>query len=210
MPRTRRLLGALLTLALNGCANDSSSPTKTVVIQTDVRDTYLDQFKVLAQDRWNAIARDDRSVLVYGRNSDRQWKRLVSLDLPADWNAEVDRGFNTFVDEAGLTEAYLRFCEVIWGQRTLEKSDVVSSASLMDHLPYRGPIKLSPFSAPEPPRCFGSEGRYAFFVTDTGTTDIVGDGYCGQTAMNGPRLVLFRADNGRDWLVFAEAQLDGR
>lgn len=208
MAHARRLAQALALLAFMGCAAETSSSLGSIANQADVRDAYLSQFRVLAQDRWNAIARDDRSLLVYGRNADREWKLVVTLELPADWRTEVARRFETFVDEARLSEAYLRFCEVIWGQRELAKTEIVSSASQMDHLPYRGPVRLPATSAAEPPRCFGSEGRYAYFIADPGTTDIVGDGYCGQVAMSGPRLVLFRADNGRDWLVLAEAELN--
>jgi hypothetical protein len=189
-----------------------STNTRPLSLNDEVRNAYLNELKILAVDDHFAVARSRTDVLEFERN--RTGSRIVRLRLPiaADWVEGSTHGFSAFVDETRLRRSYSSYLKLTQGETVLE-SPVSSESPLASKIPRRANLAISRdgqligIDAYEV-HCLGSDGRYAFCVVTGINAGHPIDG-CFNT-VGFPRLVVFRADNGRDWKVYDEGVIPSK
>jgi len=197
----------LTPILLAGCASPvrdgpASSP------EDEIRRSFCDQLRVLAVDGNRAVARSASEVLAYERGADQRWVLITSVPLPADWEDEAASGFSTYADESRLRSSYLSFLRLTTG-KPVDPDPRSEKSPLLGQVRRRQIFSCEPLcnvvdeSLTYSVHCTGTEGRYGFFLVDGLFEGCVAD-WC-LSVMAYPRFVVFRADDGKQWLVFDEA-----
>src|SRR5262245_49591938 len=100
-------LQALLVLGCAGRIDDAAQ------VETDIRRAYADSLELLAIDRFAVLARTDRELVAFLRDSRGAWAFAGSAALPDDWSAWTAVGFDTYVDEDRLRQSYQAYLAVV-------------------------------------------------------------------------------------------------
>jgi hypothetical protein len=200
-----------------------SANNQPLSLNDEIRRTYVDELKILTVDGRFAVARSSTQILEFERNKSDSWDIRLRLPIAEDWIDQSISGFSTYVDEERLRLAYVAYL------RLVEGNDVTDSP-----LSKKSPLPLAPsrrcnLSAEYAayagtPRaidrtangagvfavhCLGSDGRYAFFVVTGLSRGTPFDSLCFNIECY-PRLVILRADNGKDWKVYDEGVIQNR
>ena len=167
------------------------------------------------------LCRTDHVLYVVYRSGDGCWLVASCRSIPLDWLADVRRGFSTYVDDALLNAAFWDLVNARKGARQQDVVDALSSTSplVMAGVPQTGilfedevrrPLTLYPVDPGDwydvqQFHLLVAEGRYAIARvvarhTHEGKID-------GSRALvhfrNSDSVVVFRADNGKEWKVFS-------
>ena len=178
-----------------------------------IRAAWANQLAILAGDERYAVARNDAHLIAFRRDRDDAWRVSAELPFAPDWRGAVEGGFTTNVDTDRLRAAYGRYLD--WCAKPTASAPPWSSrsplASRSSH-DFLILVDRAPDVADDRDwsrlalRCVGSEGRYAWFIV-TNLGHLYSDGYCGWVTQ-ADRLIVLRADDGKEWRVYDEAVID--
>ncbi len=188
-----------------GCA---ARPTDETELRTQsIRMSIAENVSVYASDDELAIARLRDEIIVLLRTHGTSWTILGQVGLPSEWRSSDQKSFTTYVDDAGLFGAYSAYLRVVRHEQSTPLTSVVSSKSKLKNPERRRPIGVSEdFRI----RLRWTCGRYTAALVESDCAEFVNDNYGfkpPEAVFDVRRLVFFRADDGKAWLVLNEINL---